>query len=365
MAPPRFWIDHIIRFLDRYPLSPLGATLLGALSYAHSRALLGASHTLLAHLRSHRPLAALVGFVAVKAAHRALSRLTRNSGWEADPPRWSFEEGEGEVVVITGGSTGIGKELVDILAKKTDKIAVLDLAPPTYSATNVKFFKCDVTDAAAIADASKQIRAELGHPTILVNNAGIARGKTILDTTADEFLLTYKVNVLGSFNVLREFLPHIVSANHGHIMTMASSAAYCSVAQLADYNCSKAAALSLHETLTEELKWRYNAPLVRTSVICPTKVSTQLGAALEDTDTPFLHPTLTPAWLAGEMARILDSGLSEHLVTPHMALLIGRLENMVTYSRNAEKVQAAELISKLDRQHGLEAVKRAGEETPQ
>lgn len=44
-----------------------------------------------------------------------------------------------------------------------------------------------------------------------VNNAGIARGKTILDTTPEEFLLTYKVNVLGCHNILREFLPHSAS----------------------------------------------------------------------------------------------------------------------------------------------------------
>jgi len=45
-----------------------------------------------------------------------------------------------------------------------------------------------------------------------VNNAGIARGKTILDTKPEEFLLTYKVNVLGAHNILREFLPYSASS---------------------------------------------------------------------------------------------------------------------------------------------------------
>lgn len=71
--------------------------------------------------------------------------------------------------------------------------------------------------------------SKIGHPTIIVgafpafsshrllivrsqvNNAGIARGKTILDTTPEEFLLTYQVNVLGCHNILREFLPHSAS----------------------------------------------------------------------------------------------------------------------------------------------------------
>jgi all-trans-retinol dehydrogenase (NAD+) len=62
----------------------------------------------------------------------------------------------------------------------------------------------------------------------------------------------------------------------------ASSASYMSIPQLSEYSCSKAAALALHEVLTAELVHRYNAPRVRTSVICPTKVATQMGNAMEE-----------------------------------------------------------------------------------
>lgn len=58
---------------------------------------------------------------------------------------------------------------------------------------------------------------------------------------------------------------------------MASSASYMSIPQLSEYACSKAAVLALHEVLRSELVHRYNAPCVRTSVICPTKVATQMG----------------------------------------------------------------------------------------
>lgn len=60
----------------------------------------------------------------------------------------------------------------------------------------------------------------------------------------------------------------------------------------------------------------YNAPNVRTSIICPTKVATQLGETLHDSTAQFLTPTLTPKWLATRMVAILNGGLSEHLVTP-------------------------------------------------
>lgn len=167
--------------------------------------------------------------------------------------------------------------------------------------------------------------AQIGHPTIIVNNAGILRGNTLLETSMSEFELTYKVNVLGAHNILREFLPHRKSSthqsssalrlmpscshlrpltslvpststhsfsqiNHGHVMTTASSAAYFSIAQLGEYSCSKAAALALHETLNAELVHRYNAPQVRTSVICPTKVYTSLGDSLSDGDNQLYVP---------------------------------------------------------------------------
>jgi len=122
------------RFLDRVPFSVPGAAAIAAYSYWKARSFLGPSHLFVDHVRAHRWLSLLLAFVALKTVHRALNRLARNNGWKADPPVWSFDKGYGDVVVITGGSTGIGKEMVEILARKTNKIAVIDLAPPTYDA---------------------------------------------------------------------------------------------------------------------------------------------------------------------------------------------------------------------------------------
>ncbi|GJN87277.1 hypothetical protein Rhopal_000225-T1 [Rhodotorula paludigena] len=330
-SPPKFSVDDVNRFLDRVPFSVPGAALIAAYSFYKARSFLGPSLHFVDHVRANRWLSALLAFVALKALHRTLNRLTRNNGWRADPPRWSFDKGQGDVVLITGGSTGIGKEMVEILAGKTNKIAVLDLAPPTYDAHGVKYYKCDITDAAAIAEVAKQVRAEVGEPTILINNAGIARGKKILDVTPEEFLLTYKVNVVGALNILREFLPHIIKIN-------------------------------------------YNAPRVRTSVICPTKVSTQMGDAMKDTDNQFLSPTLDARWLARQMVRIVESGLSDHLVAPHYAHLllpnlrslpdyfrwlvatVGKTHDIITDERNAVQMKTYKLVGELDKKHGFESV---------
>ncbi|GAA5889944.1 hypothetical protein JCM16303_004358 [Sporobolomyces ruberrimus] len=371
MPATRFSIDDVNRFLDKTAFSLPGAACLALWHYFKARAVLGNHHTPLDHLRSTKWLSVLLAFIALKTLHRTLNRLTRNHGWKADPPVWNQQKGKGDVVLITGGSTGIGKEIVERLAKKTPNIAVLDMAPPTYSSKNVQYYKCDITDPKAIAEVAKKVRAEIGQPTVLINNAGIARGKTILETKPEEFLLTYKVNVLGCHNILREFLPHIIKLNHGHIMTTASSASYAAIPNLSEYSCSKAAALALHETLAGELRHRYNAPRVRTSVVCPTKVSTQMGDSMRDQDTQFLSPTLDAGWLADQMVRIIESGLSDHLVTPHFAHLtlpslrsgpdyyrwfvatIGKTHEIITAERNAVQAKTYTFVSDLDKAHGI------------
>ncbi|ORY88826.1 hypothetical protein BCR35DRAFT_288643 [Leucosporidium creatinivorum] len=370
---PSVSIDDVFRLLDKGPFSIPGSLLVAGYSYYKALNIYGPSLSIFEHLSHNRLLSLFLSFVALKALNRIASRLVRNHGWKADPPRWSFNAGEGDVVLITGGSTGIGKEVVDLLARRTNKIAVLDLAPPTYDAKDVKWYKCDVTDPAAIAEVAKRVRAELGHPTVLINNAGIARGSTILDTTAEQFLLTFKVNVLGAHNILREFLPHLISINHGHVMTTASSASYIAIAQLSEYACSKAAALALHEVLNEELVHRYNAPRVRTSVICPTKVSTQMGDAMRSHDNEFVTPTLKATWLAERMVGIINSGLSDHLVAPHFAKLLlpsvrsmpewfrwivntaGKTRETITDAGNAVQKKTYKIVEELDALHGMPA----------
>lgn len=75
----------------------------------------------------------------------------------------------------------------------------------------------------------------------------------------------FDVNIISHFLLLKEFLPAMVTQNHGHIVTLASMASFMVQASNVDYACTKAATLAFHEGLNQELKLLYKAPAVRTT----------------------------------------------------------------------------------------------------
>lgn len=99
--------------------------------------------------------------------------------------------------------------------------------------------------------------------------------------------------MIGQFNILRAFLPAIVSAEEGHIVTVSSLLGKAGCAQVADYAASKAALISLHESLRQELDTRYKTPLVRTTLLTPGLVQTPMFSGQK----PLRNSSLLPGWL--------------------------------------------------------------------
>jgi len=221
-----------------------------------------------------------------------------------------------EVAVVTGGSDGIGQRIALLLAERGLKVAVLDIQPLKYEAPgNITFYSCDVASREAIADTAAAIRGSLGEPTILINNAGVARGKTILDGTDADTRLIFEVNTLSHYQLTREFLPHMIKRNHGMVVTVASQAAYLVLSNMVDYSASKAAAVAFHEGLSTELVTRYNAPKVRTILVTQGFVRTLLAQDLSAEDT-FFGPVLEPDTVAELLVRQVMTGCSGHVVVP-------------------------------------------------
>ena len=174
-----------------------------------------------------------------------------------------------EIVLVTGGSDGIGKRVVQGFAEKGVKTVVLDVQPLTYEPpSNVFYFNCDITSTPAVQDVCREVRDAVGQPTVLINNAGVCRGKNLLDTTEDDVKLTFEVNTHAHYRLVKELLPDMIKKNHGMVVTVASSAAWVTAQRMTEYAASKAAALAFHEGLSAELVSEFKAPKVRTVVVC-------------------------------------------------------------------------------------------------
>ncbi|KAH7118982.1 hypothetical protein B0J11DRAFT_535781 [Dendryphion nanum] len=247
----------------------------------------------------------------------ALGLITKASSWldSAVANRWSNDtyDWSKEIVVVTGGSDGIGKIVVHLLAERGIKVAVLDVQDLTYEAPpNVHFFRVDLASKASIDATAEAVRTTLGHPTILINNAGCARGKTILASTESDIRLTFNVNTLSHYFLTQQFLPSMIQNNHGLILTVASLAAYATAPSMVDYAASKAAALAFHEGLTAELSTIYKADKVRTVVVCQGYTRTKLFEGFND-------KALYPETVAEEIVKSVLAGRSRHVVIPEAA----------------------------------------------
>lgn len=170
-----------------------------------------------------------------------------------------------EIVVVTGGSSGIGELIVRRLAQRGIKVVIMDINPPQDALLpGVRFYEADVSSPDAVGRAAERIRQDVGEPTVLINNAGIAMAVSILESTRDQIQRTFDVNTVSHFWLVKEFLPAMIKHNHGHVITMASTASFLVIADLVSYSCAKASAMAFHEGLGQELKHRYEARNIRT-----------------------------------------------------------------------------------------------------
>lgn len=104
---------------------------------------------------------------------------------------WQFGLGKRELVLITGGSSGFGYEMVKSFSKHA-RIVAIDISafPPELDALpDVHFYQCDISDTSALEALCEQIKKEHGTVSVLINNAGIGVGKTLLEvrSTWDAF----------------------------------------------------------------------------------------------------------------------------------------------------------------------------------
>ncbi|OAA37305.1 dehydrogenase/reductase SDR family member 8 precursor [Beauveria brongniartii RCEF 3172] len=249
----------------------------------------------------------------VRTISRYLSEKSRNN-WVKDRYDWSRE-----IVLVTGGAAGIGAQVVKLFDELAIKVVVLDIQPMSFATSSrVHHYKCDLRSPSSVQEVAERVRIEVGHPTVLVNNAGVARGKTILDSEPGDVRFTFDVNTLCHYWLAKAFLPSMVERNHGMIVTVASAASWITAPALTDYAASKAAAMAFHEGLSAELVTRYHAPKVRTVIVHPGHVKTPLFQGFNQ-GNDFLMPSLEIDTVAEGIVKQVLTGRSGNVILPETA----------------------------------------------
>jgi len=247
-----------------------------------------------------------------------LYRNHENFFFGSPPLDWSEQ-----IVVITGGSSGIGELLANTLAVRNVTVVVLDVKP-IVTENYISYYECDVSDWEQVKKVAEVVIEEVGQPTVLVNNAGVVQGKLLLDLDPTDVMQTFSVNTLASFWTLKAFLPGMIQEKKGHIVSVGSVLGMLGVPQLSDYCASKAALISLHETLRYELDTRYKCPDIRTTLVLPGHVQTPMFSTVTYPTSRlcrFFFPSLQPLEVVKKIIASLDDRHSKTVYLPFYATL--------------------------------------------
>lgn len=163
----------------------------------------------------------------------------------------------GQVVVVTGAARGLGAELSRQLTARGARVALLgleavELQAVSASVTGSAAWEVDVTDSAALTGVAAQVVAHFGRVDVVVVNAGIGAGGSLLHADPASYDRVVEVNLLGSIRTVRAFLPAVV-ASRGYVLQIASLAAILPVPLMSAYCASKSAVEAFGHALRVEL----------------------------------------------------------------------------------------------------------------
>ena len=165
------------------------------------------------------------------------------------------------VAIVTGGGSGIGEAVSRRLAAEGAAVAVFDLNGQSAAETAATIedaggtaiaMACDVADRVAIDAGVAETVDRLGHPTILINNAGITPSERFLEISRESFDQVIAVNLRGTFEFCQVVIPHMVQEGWGRIVNISSSSAQTGSFGHTHYSASKAAVFGLTKSLALE-----------------------------------------------------------------------------------------------------------------
>jgi len=184
-------------------------------------------------------------------------------------------------VVLTGAGGGLGRALAQLLATRGARLLLSDVrledaqaaAGALPAGTEVHVAACDVARPESVEALAQEAWARLGGVDLLVNNAGVAAVGRVGELALADWQWVMSVNLWGVVHGLHAFVPRLRAQGSGHVLNVASAAGFASAPHMGAYSASKAAVVSLSETLAVEL----DGTGIGVTALCPTFFKTGIG----------------------------------------------------------------------------------------
>jgi len=182
-----------------------------------------------------------------------------------------------KVIIITGGSSGVGKELSIRLAQSGAHLAIIareksklnavkeQLSKSAATGQKIEAYSCDVSSFDAVQETFSRVAKDLGLPDILINSAGILRESYFEKQSLDTFRETMAINFFGTLHCIKAVLPFFKQKQEGRIVNISSTAGLLGVFGYSAYCSSKYALVGLTEALRSEFKPQH----IKFHLVCP------------------------------------------------------------------------------------------------
>ena len=191
----------------------------------------------------------------------------------------------GRHAVVTGGGSGIGAAIADTLARLGADLTIMGRRIPVLEAhaatlasrhgTKVEAVALDVTRQDSVEAAFRVAGGRLGHPAILVNNAGVAKAAPFSKTDPALWQEVLDVDLSGAYLCIRQTLPHMIKNGYGRIVNIASTAGLTGYPYLAAYCAAKHGLIGLTRALARETA----RTAVTVNAVCPGYTDTAIVEA--------------------------------------------------------------------------------------
>jgi len=248
------------------------------------------------------------------------------------PSKMFHKDISGQIILVTGGGSGIGRLMCLKYAEMGAKVVTWDINSKGNQETVDMLkerghqgfaFTVNMANKDEIYEAAIKTKDQVGVVTILVNNAGIVSGKKLLETSDETIVRSFEVNVLAHFWTIKAFLPDMLDQKMGHVVTIASLAGQAGTNKLVDYCATKFACVGLDEALRVEMLVQGSSDFIKTTVVCPAYINTGMfdgvqSKIIEILDPQFVADQVVDATLSNKAILMLPWWTSYLIMLKHL-----------------------------------------------